>query len=170
MKLFGVKKGTIYVTDVADVDKGRWHVVTLLWSFKKTSDSSTSVLTLPLTVETLTQLFYTVYKAFFNKSIKNLYKWWTTDSNRWALCVFVFACEITWVTCVWSKCLLCIRSHCVRKLSGDFPLRLLVVYVGAWAALDHNIRLGTGLWGHLCTHTQTFTGFRELFFYCLLFD
>ncbi len=29
--------GGVYVTYVADVDKGQWHVVRLVWSFKKHS-------------------------------------------------------------------------------------------------------------------------------------
>ncbi len=27
------KTGGVYVTDVADVDKGQWHVATPVWSF-----------------------------------------------------------------------------------------------------------------------------------------
>ncbi len=28
------KTGGVYVAYVADADKGKWHVVTLVWSFK----------------------------------------------------------------------------------------------------------------------------------------
>ncbi len=28
------KKSVVYVTHFADVDKGQWHAVTLVWSFK----------------------------------------------------------------------------------------------------------------------------------------